>query len=154
MKLGVFSLTLKHEHTHHERVFALPVTSLFINGYTLNTGSKSASSFTQCWCARYFMYPCWERTKVVYSRGGGGKDCTMYPAFLRYLKWFKAVFNIYGFNNGAVIIHTCMYIGMYLSFVCPNLHSHKQMLPFLVLREQCTSREVSYYNKVIQRRQS
>lgn len=25
-----------------------------------------------------------------------------------------------------------MYIGMYLSFVYPNLHSHKQMLPFLV----------------------
>lgn len=56
-------------NTHHKRVSALPVTGLFIHGCTLNTGSKSASSFTQCWCARYFMYPCWERTKVVYSRG-------------------------------------------------------------------------------------
>lgn len=47
-------------------------------------------------------------------------------------------------------IHT--YVYWYASeFVCPNLHSHTHVLPFLSSREQCTSREVSY-NKNIQRR--
>lgn len=51
-------------------------------------------------------------------------------------------------------IHTCMYIGMYLSSSTPTYipkekkKNKKRLLPFLSSWEQCTSREVSYYNKV------
>lgn len=64
------------------------------------------------------------------------QDCTLFPALPRYLEWFKLFYSIYGFINGTVIYtHVCMYVCILvciLSFVYPNLHSHKQMLPFLV----------------------
>lgn len=43
-----------------------------------------------------------------------------------------------------------MYIGMYLGSSTPTYipKKKKRLLPFLSSWEQCTSREVSYYNKV------
>lgn len=86
--------------THRERVSALPVTSLSIYGCTLNTGSKSASSFySNVDVCIIFMYPCWERTKVVYSRGEEkkAKIVQCIQRVWRTRSGFKAVFNIYGF---------------------------------------------------------
>lgn len=66
-KLGVSSLTLKHEHTPSPTCLQL-VDS--ITAVHLTLAPRVLHPFTRCWCARYFMYPCGERTKVVYSREG------------------------------------------------------------------------------------
>lgn len=80
------------------------------------------------WCAHCCMYPLLKKTKVVYGNYSKRLYC-----FEHYQGTCSGplCFRSYGFINGAVIYaHVCILVC--LSFVNPNLHSHQQMLPFLV----------------------
>lgn len=81
-------------------------------------------------CTLFYVLALKEKTRIF--QGGKNTQRLYNFSITKVPGVVQNVFTIYGFINGTIIYtHVCMYIGMYLSFVYPNLHSHKQMLPLL-----------------------